>query len=796
MGTTENKQLRAARERTASLRHVGECLSRRELAELVNVFLWQRHELRAALDDNYIAKLERGTILWPNAKYREAFRAVLQVDTDTNLGFVNSRRQAAPLDSDPARGGHTATPGGRCGANQASLPPDASVPQQLPAPPLRFTARADELRALSAVCDEAKVAGEAVMVMSAVAGVGGVGKTSLALHWAHRELDRFPDGQLYVDLRGFDPANPPLPPAAAVRGFLDALGVTPSAIPESVSAQIALYRTLVSGKRMLIVLDNARDTAAVEALLPGSATNTVIVTSRNHLPGLAARGAHALRLRMFTPAEARELFAEHLGADKMDTDADASADLVRFCAGLPLAISIIAARASENPTFPLALLADELTDETHRLDGLDAGEVSVHLSSVFAASYRSLDTDAADLFRHLGLTSGADIGTPAVASLVGKLPRLVRRQLRTVQNSHLLEQHRPDRYRMHDLVSLYARDRAHSDLPAESQEQAIRRLVDFYLHTAFKAERLLDARRPSIDLPPASPGSHAYTPPDHAAAERWLIEEHTNLLAAQQLAIRYSWHDKVWRLAWTLNTYHVRHDRRDDNLRSWQAAIDVVAHIPGVSDQAEVHRLCGWAHMMVGEHELGMHHLERALSLFQDADDLAGQARAYEALAAAWEQHGDHQRALPPALQALDLYQNLNQPARTANALNTVGWHYARLGELDRASTFCTAALNLYLCHRYHDAEAYALHTLGYIDHHSGRYHDAVRHYRRAVSLLRAERDPKQEAVVLADLAEVHASGGNRRRARQLWIEALALHRQQHRTSDIERIKRRLAELD
>ncbi|WP_328608976.1 tetratricopeptide repeat protein [Amycolatopsis sp. NBC_00345] len=793
---TENKQLRAARERSESLLHLGECLSRRELADLVNAHLWKRGGQHAALDDNYIAKLERGTIRWPNARYREAFRAVLDVNTDSELGFINSRRQAVPLNSsDPAHDEH-ASSGDRQGADQASLRPDVMVPRQLPPPPLQFTARADEMRALSAACDDAQVLRDSVMVISAVAGAGGVGKTSLALHWAHRWLDRFPDGQLYVDLRGFDPVNPPLPTAAAIRGFLDALGVAPSATPVSLPAQISLYRTLVSGKRMLIILDNARDTAAVEPLLPGSTVNTVIVTSRNYLPGIVARGAHTIRLPTFTPAEAHELLAKHLGTDRIHAEPEASSVLIRTCAGLPLAISIIAARARLNPTFPLALLADELTDETSRLDGLDAGEVPVRLSSVFSASYYALDDDAAALFRHLGLVPGTDIGTAAVASLVGLPAHLIRRQLRTVESAHLVEQHRPGRFRMHDLVSLYARDRARTDLPAESQDQAIRRLADFYLHTAFKAEHLLDARRPSIDLPPANPGCHTTAPRNRAAAERWFTEEHANLLAAQQLAIRHSWHDKVWRIAWTLNTYHMRHDRRDDNLRIWQAAIDAVAHIPEVSDQADVHRLYGWAHIMVGDHDQGMKHLDRALRLFQDADDVAGQARAHEALAAAWEQQGDHQRALPPALHALNLYQNLDQPARTANALNTVGWHYARLGELDQATTYCTAALDLYRCHSYLDAEAYALHTLGYIDHHSGRHHSAVRHYRRAVNLLRGERDPKQEAVVLADLAEVYASGGKHRRARQLWLEALVLCRQQHRKSDIERIERRLDELN
>ncbi|WIX91066.1 tetratricopeptide repeat protein [Amycolatopsis sp. DG1A-15b] len=771
---TENERLRAARERTGSRQHPGECLSRRELAELVNACLWEHHRQRTAVDDNYVAKLERGTIRWPNARYRAAFRAVLDAGTDADLGFANSRRPAAPV------------------TERRAVSP---VPHQLPAPPLRFTARVDELKELSAACDGGRVGDGAVLVISAVAGAGGVGKTALALHWAHRELDRFPDGQLYVDLRGFDPAGPPMPPETAIRGFLDAFGVATSAIPAGLTAQAALYRTLVSGKRMLIVLDNARDSAAAEPLLPGSAGCTVIVTSRHHLTGLVARGAHAMRLPMFTPGEAGELLVKHLGAAKVDAEADASAALVRFCAGLPLAISIVAARAGSNPAFPLALLAAELADETGRLDGLDAGEASVRLSSVFSASYRALDDEAADLLRHLGLAPGADVPVAAIAGLTGRPGHRIRRQLRTLEHAHLLQQHRPGRYRMHDLVRLYARDRAQTDLSEAARDQAIRRFVGFYLHTAFAAERLLDDHRPSIDLPPPPPGCHPAPLDDHAAAVQWFAEEHANLLTAQQCAIRRGWVEEVWRIAWTVNTHHMRHDRRDDNLRVWQPAIDAVTDIRGRSDQADVHRLYGWARVMVGDHGAGMTQLGRALELFRQAGDVAGQARAHEALAAAWEQQGDPRRALAPARQALTLYEGLGQAARIANALNTVGWQYARLGELDQATRYCTAALRLFRRLRYLDAEAYALHSLGYIDHQAARHPSAVRHYRRAVNLLRGAFDPKQEAVVLADLAEVYASAHRYRRARHLWLEALALFRRQHRASDIERIERRLAAL-
>jgi DNA-binding SARP family transcriptional activator len=286
------------------------------------------------------------------------------------------------------------------------------VPRQLPAPPHAFTGRAAELAALGALLDPDLPGPGAI---AAIRGPGGIGKTWLALRWAYDNATRFPDGQLYVDLRGFDPASPPVTPAVAVGAFLHALGVRPPAIPPDTDSRTGLYRTLVAGKRMLIVLDNARDTAQVAPLLPG--TGTVLVTSRHRLAGLVTvHGARPLALDVLTDVEARRLLSRHLGGRRMADEPGAVGALLDRCAGLPLALGIVAARVTIDPALSLAALAGQLEAASGRLDALDAGELSANLRAALSCSHRILTPGAARMFGLLGLGSDPDVGLAAVAS--------------------------------------------------------------------------------------------------------------------------------------------------------------------------------------------------------------------------------------------------------------------------------------------------------------------------------------------------------------------------------------------
>jgi DNA-binding SARP family transcriptional activator len=339
----------------------------------------------------------------------------------------------------------------------------AVIPRQLPAAPRPFTGRTHELARLSAALDQ-QADRRGTPPIAAISGAGGIGKTWLALHWAHQNLDRFPNGQLYVNLCGFDPFRQPMPAETAVRGFLDALGVVPTRIPADLDAQVGRYRSLLADKRILIVADNVRDTAQVIPLLPGSPTCTVLVTSRHRLTSLiTGHGAVPMDLDMLGEDESQRLLVRKLGHDRVTAEPNTLAVLLECCAGLPLALSIVAARALIHPDLPLAVLADELRDTSTRLDALTSGDLRANVYAAISWSYDALGPAAARALCLIALAPGPDIGLSAVTSLLACSTSAARRLLRDLEDASLLQQHTPGRYRMHDLVRLYATIRAEHD---------------------------------------------------------------------------------------------------------------------------------------------------------------------------------------------------------------------------------------------------------------------------------------------------------------------------------------------
>ncbi|MBM7815099.1 AfsR/SARP family transcriptional regulator [Saccharothrix algeriensis] len=400
-------------------------------------------------------------------------------------------------------------------------PGPVRVPQQVPPPPPSFSGRRDELRALDAALAPADHTRIAVLT-----GAGGHGKTWLALRWADDHRADFPDGRLHADLRGFDPVDEPAATDAVTRGFLTALGVAPQAVPAAPDAQTALYRELTADRRLLVVLDNARDAAHVTPLLPGGASGAVLVTSRHRLTGLiATHAATPVPVDALDDDQAAELLARHLGP-AADADPDATRELRRHCAGLPLALGVLAARAKARPDIPLAALAAEVRDASARLDALDTGELSTTLRAVFDASTRRLRPATARLFALLGLAPGPDIGVLGAAALAGCTAAHARRALRELEEVHLVHQHVPGRYRMHDLVRLHAGELA-GDATAE-----LDRLFDHYCLGASLAAALFTPgeahRRPPVPAPAGPPPEFA----DFREAQRWLTAEQPSILAA------------------------------------------------------------------------------------------------------------------------------------------------------------------------------------------------------------------------------------------------------------------------
>lgn len=671
----------------------------------------------------------------------------------------------------------------------------AGVPRQLPAAPRLFTGRARELAELTGLLKMRGDAGGAV-VISAIGGAGGIGKTALALHWAHHNTQRFPDGQLYVNLRGFDPAAPPMPPEVAMRGFLDALGVDTGTISADLDAQAALYRSLVVGKHILVVLDNARDTAQVTPLLPGTASCTVLVTSRHQLSGLiTTHYARPLALDVLDEDEAWALLTCHLGQGRVAAEPEAVAVLVDHCAGLPLALGIVAARALAHPTFPLAVLAEELRDAADRLDLLNAGELSANLRGVFSCSYQALAPQTAYTSTLLGLAPGPDISLPAIASLIGESSARTRALLQDLETASLVQQYIPGRYRMHDLTRLYAAERARSDHSKETRHAALRRLVDFYLHAAYTGERALNRHRQPIELGPPAVGCLSYVLDTPEAAMAWFGTEQLCLLAAQRLAADQSWCTLVWQLAWALESFHWRRGHVHDPVVVWRAALLAADRLGEPATQALVHRHLGRAYIWAEMHTEAFHHLWQALTLSEQNGDTLAQAAGYRALSWACGQQNDHQEALALALRALPLYQTLNNPVWEANGLNSVGRCYTRLGHYEQARTYCESALTLYRDHGDQYGEAEALDELGLVAHHAGQHARALTYFRQTLNLQRKLSNTLGEANTLVRLGDVHAALGDHDDACDAWQQALKLYQTQHRTTEVEHIRQQMAAL-
>ena len=380
----------------------------------------------------------------------------------------------------------------------APLPAPVVAPAQLPADLSAFVGRHRELARLNSLLDDGAQS-SATVAIAAIDGMAGIGKTALAVHWAHWAADRFPDGQLYANLRGFDPSGVAMSPEDALRGFLETLGVAPQRIPGDFGAQASLYRSMLNGRRMLVLLDNARDIEQVRPLLPGSSGCLVLITSRNRLPGLiAAHGAHAVSLDTLAADEARDAMAQRLGSARLAAEPDASDEIIDRCGGLPLAIAVVAARATVYQDLPLAEIAGELRDARTRLDALSADDAAADVRAAFSWSYRLLSVRARRLFRLLSVHGGPELSRNAAASLAG-LPRAeIQPLLAELTAARLLTEHRPGRFTSHDLTRVYAAELSATEDTQDDRRGALGLLLGYYLHTAYRAHLPL---QPSFAAP-------------------------------------------------------------------------------------------------------------------------------------------------------------------------------------------------------------------------------------------------------------------------------------------------------
>lgn len=674
--------------------------------------------------------------------------------------------------------------------------PAQVIPKLLPRTAGGFTGRLDELAQLSAILATADEHGTTV-VIGVLSGTAGVGKTALAVLWGHRVADRFPDGQLYADLRGFDPDRPVLDPASAARGFLDALKVPTEAIPADPDALTDLYRRQLVGRRMLVVLDNARDTAQVRPLLPHAPGCLILVTSRNLLTGLIARdGAQCVVLDLLSTAQARELLVDRLGSARVAAEPEAVAEIIMRCARLPLALVIVAAHAATRPKLSLRALAGELRDASGRLDRLTTDDPGTDVRTVLSWSYRALSPGAMRLFRLLGLHPGPDITAPAAASLAGSPPSQVRHLLTELTEASLLMEPVPGRYTFHDLLRAYATEQAHAIESDEQRRAATHRMLDHYLHTGFAAARLLDPHSDPITLTApregTTPESLADSTVDSGWALAWFTAEHAVLLAAVDLAVRDGWDIHTWQLAWTLAIYLYRQGHGHDLATTQHAAAVAARRLADRPVEIRARRNLAGAYSILGRFEDAHTSLLRALELCREAGNQVEQAHLHRNLANAWEQRGNLDAALDHAQQALDLYDAVGDRSGRADALNTFGWCHALLGNHQQALAACEQALLLHQESGDSYGQANTLDSLGYAHHNLGHHDHAVGCYRQAIDLYRSIGERLSEANTLNRLGEAYHAIGNSHASRHVWQQALTIFDELNQP-EANRVRTRLA---
>jgi transcriptional regulator with XRE-family HTH domain len=600
------------------------------------------------------------------------------------------------------------------------------VPRQLPGAVRHFAGRADELTALDRAAD---VAG--TVVISAISGTAGVGKSALAVHWGHRAAGRFPDGQLYVNLRGFEPTAAPVTPAAALHGFLTALSVPPAQIPVSLDERAGLYRSLLAGKRMLIVLDNASDTAQVRPLLPGGAASFVIVTSRSQLAGLAVTDdAHLLALDVLTEAEAREMLARRLGPERLLGESQAARELIGLCARLPLALAIAAARVAAGHPRSLAALVEELRDAADPLDGLDAGDAATSARAVFSWSYRSVSDPAARMFRLLGMHPGPDVSIPAAASLAGVRIGGARGVLKELAFANLLAEHAPGRFTFHDLLRAYAAELVSGSDSDADRRAAMHRLLDYYLRTSWAAEHVVHPTRAQPSLPPSLPGvarTEDFT--SYGEALRWLQAEHRVLIATITHAAVAGFDTHSWQMSCALRSFFDRQGHWQDWVASQQIGLGAAQRAGDIAGQAHVHRDLGLAYTRLCSYAEAHAQLGQAVDLYQMTGDRVCEANAHLDVARVFEFEGSPGEALRECESALRLYRKAGQLPGEARALNAIGWYYSLLGNPSQTLIYCQKPLETFRELGDRHAEASTLDSLGYAYFSLGHHQDAINCY-------------------------------------------------------------------
>jgi DNA-binding SARP family transcriptional activator len=651
------------------------------------------------------------------------------------------------------------------------------IRRQLPGPVPQFTGREKELAALTRLVEQAADAAPAV-VISAIGGTAGVGKTALAVHWAHQTANQFPDGQLYVNLRGYDPGQP-VSAADALAGFLRALGVPGQNIPAEAEERAARYRSLLAGKQALIVLDNAASVEQVRPLLPGTSGCAVVVTSRDSLAGLVARdGAVRLDLDLLPLPDAVALLRQLIGS-RADVEPAAVEDLATQCCQLPLALRVAAELAAARPAARLADLAAELADQQQRLDLLDAGgDPRTAIRAVFSWSYQHLNPAAARAFLLAGLHPGPDLDAYAVAALTASTLGQARRAMDALARAHLVQPAADGRYCMHDLLRAYARELATAEKSVDEQHTALTRLFDYYRSAAAAAmDSLVPAEahwRPRI----SSAAAVLPTMLREADAQAWLDHERANLVAIVAHCAGHDWPRHATDLAATLFRYVMTGSHVPEALTIHGHALRAARQLADPAAEADALNGLGGIAIMRGHFRDAAGHYQAALERRRQCGDRAGQARLLHGLGITEYHQHNHQSAADYYGQAIAVFEDAGDDVGAARSLADLATAEMEMNCYDQASEHLEVALQVLRDARFQHGEAQALERIGELNLRRGQLTQAAVFFEKALTTYRLINSPGGVAAGLANLGEVRLRQGEYEQAIGYLQSALALQRE------------------
>ncbi|WP_176993927.1 AfsR/SARP family transcriptional regulator [Nonomuraea jiangxiensis] len=630
----------------------------------------------------------------------------------------------------------------------------ASVPRQLPAPPSLFTGRLHELAQLDKAIDSRSAP------ITVLSGAAGMGKTALAVHWAHRVDERFPDGQLFVDLRGYA-MEAPLRPVEALTQLLHGLGFSSEQIPPVTESAGALYRSAIAGKRLLVILDNARDADQVRQLLPGSATSVTVVTSRERLPGLIAReGARGIVLGVLAEEESIDLLTAIAGTDRTSEEPAATAELARLCAHTPLALRIAATNLLDDPYQSMSGYVGELR-RGNALASLEVpGDPQTAVSAAFDLTYARLDPAVRRAFRLLGVAPAAEFSVPAAGAVVAADGDATRKLLARLVNAHLLNRCGPDRFAFHDLLRLHARWRAEQDDGEEDLTEASGRLLDWYLRRADETWRLAyphllrlpDNRPESVNRPAEFA--------DHTAALAWCAEERQNLVAAVRYAAGTGHREMSWRLADAIRGYLYAGWHTADLLTIGETALSAAESAGHAAARAAMHFCVANAHYCAALYDLAIEHTAAGVALAREAGWQSAVASGLGNLGAMEFGNGRLDEAVAYYTEAAEIKRGLGDLASLAVTLGNLGGACGNLGRLDEAAKHLEAAVEISRATEAHNSEGINLCNLANAYQLMARYTDAIECLQSSITLSQQFGEREIEILALHKLGETYRDLG------------------------------------